>query len=211
MFQRFLLPYALFGSVALLSAPNLSTLPPQPVDLFSRAVVQLDGIPVSPLSFPATNEGFDEYLKACGVSAISAVSLTTPNHPRIASRLGYSHFLPERKWWPRGAALALLAQQLQTVAAEPVAVRNWWRPPKYNSHPAVAGAKYGDHPTANAVDLDYQTVAGRMRAERWLRALDKNAPWLELSLGLGPRTIHVGMGSPRGRREWHYAGWRSAS
>jgi hypothetical protein len=72
----------------------------------------------------------------------------------------------------------------------------------------VGGAKGGDHPDATALDLDYPSVAARMRAELFLRNLAKRHPWMELSLGLGPQTTHVGIGSPRGGREWHYAGWR---
>jgi hypothetical protein len=60
------------------------------------------------------------------------------------------------------------------------------------------------------VDLDYPSVSARIKAERFLRQLDRKAPWLHLSLGLGERTTHVGIGSPKGRREWHYAGWTRA-
>jgi len=34
---------------------------------------------------------------------------------------------------------------------------------------------------------------------------------MRLSLGLGTQTTHVGIDSPRGHREWHYAGWRPAA
>jgi hypothetical protein len=162
---------------------------------------------VKPAAYPETVSGFQAYLSDCGVRSISAADLTHPNHPRIAARLGYRDFLPPRDWWPRGTALALLAQNISSSAG-PVRVRNWWRPASYNS--GVGGAKGGDHPTANAVDLDYQRPSDRMRAERYLRDLDRRCPWMELSLGLGPQTTHVGIGSPRGRREWHYPGWRPA-
>jgi hypothetical protein len=152
--------------------------------------------------------GFQEYLAATGVRTVSAAELTRPNHPGVAARLGFDDFLPPQSWWQRGAALALLIQELRSVVHEPLYVRNWWRPASYNSDPAVGGARNGDHPTANAVDLDYASRAGRMRAERWLRALDRSTRWLQLSMGLGDRTTHVGIGSAKGRREWHYAGWR---
>jgi hypothetical protein len=60
------------------------------------------------------------------------------------------------------------------------------------------------------MDLDYQSVSDRMRAERFLRGLNSRFPWMHLSLGLGAETTHVGLGSPRGHREWHYAGWTPA-
>ena len=182
-----------------------------PSDVFSRAIEQFDGEVVDPAQYPTTLAGFQDYLTASGVSDVTADELTLPNHPGIAARIGFERFLPPKRWWPRGAALALLTERLRAIAREPVCLRNWWRPPAYNSNPAVGGAKYGDHPTANAVDLDYSSVADRMRAERWLRSLDRSASWLQLSLGLGAETTHVGIGSPRGHREWHYAGWRPAA
>jgi hypothetical protein len=156
-------------------------------------------------------DGFQDYLAASGVHAVSAAEMTRPNHPAIAERLGFHTFLPPQTWWRRGAALALLIQQLRAASGDTLYVRNWWRPAAYNADPAVGGARNGDHPTANAVDLDYASRAGRIRAERWLRSLDRTARWMQLSLGLGDRTTHVGIGSPKGRREWHYAGWRPAT
>jgi hypothetical protein len=153
-------------------------------------------------------DGFQAYLKDSGVTALSARDLTRPNHPEVAARLGFRNFLPPRTWWTRGAALALLTQHIQGLTRSPVHVRNWWRPPAYNSDRAVGGAEKGDHPTATAVDLDYGSSAERSRAELYLRALARRCPWLELSLGLGALTTHVGIGSPHGHREWHYAGWR---
>ena len=155
--------------------------------------------------------GFQDYLSKSGVSALSAAELTRPNHPDVASRLGFREFLPPQNWWVRGAALALLTQSINTRIGDVVRVRNWWRPAAYNADPAVGGAKDGDHPTANAVDLDYRLASQRVRAEAFLHDLAKRCPWMQLSLGLGPQTTHVGIGSPRGHREWHYAGWRPAT
>ena len=165
---------------------------------------------VDPNRYPETVAGFQAFLTASAVKAISAADLTTPNHPDVAARHGFPAFLPQRSWWPRGAALALLAQNIGERIRVAVHVRNWWRPPAYNADPVVGGAKNGDHPTANAVDLDYPSVAARMAAEIYLRALNRAAPWMQLSLGLGPQTTHVGIDAPRGHREWHYAGWRPA-
>jgi hypothetical protein len=174
-------------------------------------VILFGGRPVSPANYADTVEGFEAYLRAVGVQRISAAELTHPYHPEIAVRLGFPNFLPPRDWWPRGAALALLSERLSDVSGGPVVIRNWWRPPAYNADPAVGGARNGDHPTANAFDLDYPSVGARAGAERYLRALGRRAPWLNLSLGLGANTTHVGIGSPRGHREWHYAGWTPAS
>jgi hypothetical protein len=177
------------------------------VDVYSQAIQQLGGVPVSVASYPRTVAGFAAYLKASGVSGVSAQELTTPNHPEVAARLGFQTFLPPQEWWPRGACLGLLAQAIRTKTVGPVHLRNWWRPAAYNVDPRVGGAKNGDHPTANALDLDYASVADRMHAETFLRDLHARFPWMGLSLGLGAQTTHVGIGSPRGHREWHYAGY----
>jgi hypothetical protein len=180
------------------------------LDVYTRSIQQLGGSLTDPAAFPENLEGFEEYLRATGVTAISAAEMTRPNHPGVAARLGFRDFLPPRAWWPRGAALALLAQKIQHATGTSLRVRNWWRPSAYNTDPAVGGAKNGDHPTASALDLDYPSVGGRMQAERFLRGLERQAPWMQLSFGFGPQTTHVGLASPRGHREWHYAGWKPA-
>lgn len=190
--------------------PSRSALPRTPFASpggFDRAIRFFGGNTIDPRAFSSTVEGFQQYLTAVGVRGISAAGLTRPNHPEVAARHGFHGFLPPQNWWPRGAALALLTERLEKVAGEAVTIRNWWRPSAYNTDPAVAGAKNGDHPTANAFDLDYSSATARAKAEEALRSLRTGAPWLQLSLGLGARTTHVGMLSARGSREWHYPGW----
>ncbi len=166
---------------------------------------------VSANEYPATIAGFEAYLKDSGVHKVTAAELTQPNHPEVAVKYGFRDFLPQQDWWPRGAALALVIEAIDHFTSSMVHVRNWWRPRPYNDDRAIGGAKNGDHPTANAVDLDYQSVSDRMRAERFLRGLSDRFPWMRISLGLGAETTHVGIDSPRGRREWHYAGWSPAT
>ena len=177
-------------------------------EVYARAIGVLGGRVVNAWSYPDTAAGFQSYLSDTGISAVSAAEMTRPNHPGIAARLGFRDFLPPQKWWSRGAALALLTQAVDKRIGDVAHLRNWWRPAAYNADPVVAGAKNGDHPTACAIDLDYRLVSQRMRAESFLRELDKRYAWMQLSLGLGALTTHIGMGSPRGHREWHYAGWR---
>ena len=179
-------------------------------DFYSRAISSLHGTPADPNAFPHTLAGFSKYLQCSGVRTVTAADLTQPNHPEVAARLGFHEFLPDREWWPRGAALALMVEKIRAITGEQVRVRNWWRPQAYNLDPKVGGAQNGDHPTANAVDLDFLSREARVKAEAWLRMLDRTQNWLGLSLGLGDRTTHVGIGSTKGRREWHYAGWRQS-
>lgn len=180
---------------------------PAATDVYARSIQELGGAVQNPMIYPETVAGFADFLAASGVKTVTAADLTRPNHPAIAARLGFQNFLPPRAWWPRGAALALLTQSLSKVTNAAVRVRNWWRPDAYNRDSGVGGAKDGDHPTANAVDLDYSSTGARAKAELFLRALAQRCPWMQLSLGLGPQSTHIGIGSPRGHREWHYAGW----
>jgi hypothetical protein len=192
------------------AAPSRFTPKPSGSDTYARSIREFGGSIVDPLTYPETTAGFQSYLQDTGVTSVSALELILPNHPEVAARLGFQYFLPPRNWWSRGAALALLTQGIEGRTDSSVHIRNWWRPAAYNSDPAVGGAKDGDHPSATAVDLDYSTTSNRMQAELFLRALQKRCPWLQLSLGLGALTTHVGIGSPHGHREWHYAGWRPA-
>lgn len=173
-----------------------------------RAIRHFDGHVVDPARYPHTQDGFQRYLTDSGVKAFSAVELTRPHHPDVARQFGYTNFLPSQAWWPRGAALALLAEKLRAEAGTPVTVRNWWRPAEYNRHPRVGGARSSDHLTAHSLDLDYPTAAAQRRAEKYLLALDEKEPWLALSLGLGARTTHIGLQSPAGHRTWFYGGHR---
>ena len=191
-------------------ACHAATLAPASPDVYVKSIQALGGNVVNPMNYPQTVEGFQAYLQQSGVKAVTAQEMTRPNHPEVAARHGFTNFLPQRDWWPRGAALALLTQKIDVVAQASAHLRNWWRPAAYNTDPAVKGAKSGDHPTANAVDLDYDNAGVRMKAEAFLRSLAAQNPWMQLSLGLGAETTHVGIGSPRGHREWHYAGWQPA-
>lgn len=202
-----LLALGIVGAFGCHAAPN----PSVESDTYARSIREFGGCIVNSMAYPETIAGFQAYLTASGVRAVSASELILPNHPEVAARLGFRDFLPPRTWWSRGAALALLTQGIGAQTHTLVRIRNWWRPAAYNSDPAVGGAKAGDHQTASAVDLDYRTISERMQAELFLRALEKRCPWLQLSLGLGALTTHVGIGSPRGHREWHYAGWRPAA
>lgn len=174
---------------------------------WEAAIQIIGGRVVDPQSFPFTQAGFQSYLDATGVKHFSAKEMTTPNHIGLAHRTGFSIFLPPYKWWPRGAALAKLADMLRDLVNRPVRMRNWWRPEKYNK--LVGGAKSSDHILAEGVDLDYGTREGRRKAEKFLKDFREQNPWLGMSLGLGARTTHVGLLTKRGKRTWTYKSYRS--
>lgn len=171
-------------------------------ELVRRAVSFLGGADLDPAEYPMTVDGFAHYLKDQGIEHFEAGEFLEPHRPDTASALGYSVFLPPHDWWPRGAALGLLADRLRELVNEPVVLRNWWRPRPYNAE--VASARQSDHITAHALDLDFPTSNKRREAQSELERLRDEEPWLEVSLGTGGNTIHKGLLSYRKQRSWTY-------
>lgn len=182
------------------------------------------GNDVDPLQFPETQEGFQQYLDAVGVTHFAAWEYVVPNNETVAANCGYTILLPERSWWRKGAALGLLADQLRALVNEPVTLRNWWRPPCYNE--GVGGAPSGDHPDGDALDLDFRSNRSRADAQRylcetfWLQDIvapediapgSNLNPRLNMSVGLGGVTIHLGLLSRNGRRYWQYSSYTNES
>lgn len=172
--------------------------------LLQRAIREFGGTLVDPQDYALTEADFQRYLQDTGIDHFSAREMLTPHHENVAQGLGYTLFLPPHAWWRKGAALALLSDELRKLLGEPVIMRNWWRPRPYNAHPTVGGAETSDHITATGVDLDYRSANSRRTAERRLRQLYEDAEWLQMSLGLGNQTTHVGLFSPVRRRDWFY-------
>ncbi len=177
-------------------------------ELLQQAIVFFGGNEVDPTGYLMTENGFQSYLDDTGIQHFSAGEMLSPNQLEAANGLGYSLFLPPHVWWPRGATLALLADKLRNMVGEPVKMRNWWRPCSYNEDEKVGGASESDHITAHAVDLDYRSSDSRRTAERGLREMYEQETWLELSLGLGYQTTHVGILSPKGQRIWTYSSYQ---
>ena len=171
-----------------------------------RAIQQFGGRRASQVQkkYGATIAGLQQYLRESGVRRFTAEQLTRPHHQDVARQHGYESFVPKQEWWPRGAALALLAEELEKAIGERVTIRNWWRPERYNRDPRVKGAARSDHISAHAVDIDYRSRQSARRAQKWLEELARKREWLRLSLGFGPNTTHVGIDSPLGRRRWTY-------
>lgn len=172
-------------------------------ELADRAVSFLGGDgDLDPTDYPMTAGGFAQYLADQGIEHFDAGEFLEPHHPGTAAELGYALFLPPHDWWPRGVALGLLADRLRERVGEPVVLRNWWRPRPYNAE--VATARQSDHITAHALDLDFPNAQDRTVAQDELESLRQEAPWLEMSLGTGGNTIHIGVLSYRKQRSWTY-------
>lgn len=200
--------------------------PPTGVSVIDQSflIQHFGGTVTDPLQFPETQDGFQAYLDAVGVTHFAAWEYVVPNNPSVATGCGYTILLPERAMWPRAGALGLLADRLRQLVNEPVTLRNWWRPPCYNE--GVGGAPGGDHPDADALDLDFRSARSRADAQRflcetyWLRDIvapediapgSNLNPRLNMSIGLGGETIHLGLLSRNGRRYWQYSSYTNQS
>ncbi len=180
----------------------------------------LGGDPVDALAFGPDPDSLQFYLDAVGVQYVSAAEIITPNNMGAALDCGLMILLPPQDQWEKIAALALFTDQLRELLGEPIIVRNWWRPPCYNA--AVGGAPDGDHPDADAVDLDFTSRTSRSIAQAFLceqywaqdivgpREIAPGSdldPRLNMSVGLGAVTIHLGVLSAGGRRSWKYSSY----
>lgn len=195
---------------------------PDYVDAIDHAflIAHFGGTVVDAFEYSDDLAGFQLYLDDVGVQYFSANEITSPNNPSAAHQCGYDILLPEQAGWERIGALALLSDQLRALVDEPVFMRNWWRPPCYNN--LVGGAAGGDHPDADAVDLDFSSATSRAAAQAFLCenywsqdivAPEEIAPGtdldprLNLSVGMGGATLHVGLLSANGRRFWFYGSY----
>lgn len=175
------------------------------------------GTVVDALAYPDDLAGFQMYLDGVGVQHTTAAEVAEPYNQTAATNCGYSILLPPRDQWEKAAALGLFTDVLTELTGEPIFMRNWWRPPCYNE--AVGGAPTGDHPDADAVDLDFLSSTSRAIAQQWLCTSYWNEdivgpeeiapganldPRLNMSVGLGGVTIHLGVLSAGGRRHWYY-------
>ena len=180
-------------------------------------IAHFGGTVVDAFAYSDDLAGFQMYLDDVGVQYTSAAEIAEPYNVSAATMCGYSILLPSRDQWEKAAALGLFTDVLTELVGEPIFMRNWWRPPCYND--AVGGAPGGDHPDADAVDLDFASATSRSIAQEFLCTMYWNEdivgpeeiapganldPRLNMSVGLGGVTIHLGVLSAGGRRFWYY-------
>lgn len=166
----------------------------QPQGLWFRAVEVLGGRTVSPDPYAQSTDGLTGYLVASRATYFTAHQLTAPGNPGIAQGLGYTEnglprLLPPKRWWPKLAALSLLAQNVSQGAADKPEVRNVWRPEDYNQR--VEGEDDSAHIRSEAIDLDFDSTADRRHAEGRAQYLQRTQRWLQVGMGVGSRTLHL--------------------
>jgi hypothetical protein len=202
------IPYIGLNDNTIVQIPHAERFANEPMADREYAITRLGGVVVDPTLYPLTVAGFQAYLKDSSVNTewASARELTTPNHPNIAAKYGYTVFLPPHVWWPKGAALALMQNRMREHLGKPIVIYNWWRPTEYNTDPVVGGAPRGDHPDADAVDLGFKSHADKNKALEIPQSLYSSEPELALTIGTySSPSLHIGIQSDKGRRKYYNA------
>lgn len=174
------------------------------MDKLRAVLVVLGGKDLDPFCYgPSSPESLQQFIEDQGIEWFSAKEVYTPHRKALAKKLGFKNLLPPLEYYVRLACLLHLADGCRQFARSRIYLRNYWRPEPYNT--AVKGSKGSDHVEGFAVDLDYATAGACKRAiDNVLMPLYNSSVHLGLSLGLGKRTTHVGIGSPAGHRIWYY-------
>lgn len=152
---------------------------------------------------PGDRDDFAQFMEDWKIQHFSVREVVTPHHREKARRLGYTEFVPPMHLWAWALLVLSASDRVRDHVGRPVVMRNLYRPMPYNEAVAESGIR-SDHPNAAGADLDLRSVDDRRDAETLLRSLAAAHPELEMSLGLGAQTIHLGILSPEGHRQWFY-------
>lgn len=152
---------------------------------------------------PGTRDDFAQYLDDHDIEFFSVAEIVTPHHPSKAHQAGFEELVPPLHLWPWSLLVLRLGDEMRSAVGHPVALRNLYRPMSYNQLVASSGIM-SDHPNACAGDFDFHSEDARRTAESVIRGRAASDPSLEVSLGMGARTLHVGVMSPIGARHWFY-------
>jgi len=145
---------------------------------------------------------FAGWVGTLGLQYFDADEAAAPNHRDIAGGLGWQYLVPPTYLWPWVGLVLRVSDIVRESVGRSVRLRNLWRPTDYNA--AVRGSAKGDHPDACGADLDFSSSEDQRVAEGVLRSLYPLND-LQLSVGLGSRSLHVGVLSHRKRRRWFYS------
>lgn len=186
-------------------------------DKLDDFIIELKGKVVPSDSYDDTTVGLQNYLDDSGVAKyFKAKEMVRPNNIAAAKACGLKELLPSQCRWKSAAAQGLMAIKLRGIINEGrskeygLNLRNWWRPTCYNSQ--VGGAERSDHIQARGFDLDFKTPQDRAKAQKFLCDMYKEHGEMNLQVGIGCVTLHVGIGSPKrspryprdGSRFWTY-------
>jgi hypothetical protein len=174
------------------------------------AVVQdLAGNCIPRSNYPDTLAGYQDWLAVHGVRRFTAAELCRPAYPELVLaadlpagwRRQASLLVPPVEWQPRQLVLCLVLDWLRSGLSQPIRLKHAWRPSRYNA--AVKGAKASDHLTAHAVDAVFADQRAMLRALELAAWLYRQRFELQLAIGVGAQTLHIG--AMRAHRAWHYS------
>lgn len=149
---------------------------------------------------------FGDYLRDNGTVHFSEGEVVTAHHRDKARQAGFADLTPPSHLWPWALLVLKLGDAMRNAVGVPVTLRNLYRPMSYNRLVATSGIT-SDHPNSAAGDFDFSAAGQRRTAEDVIRGLAAEHPELEVSMGLGQQTLHVGCLSPKGSRSWFYDGY----
>lgn len=148
-------------------------------------------------------EDLERYLNDHGIQFFSTREVVTPHHEDKAAEAGFSELVPPLHLWPWTLIVLRIGDIMREEVGRAVRLRNVYRPMSYNRLVASSGID-SDHPNACSGDFDFSSQDDRRTAEQVVRDLSSAHPELEISLGMGARSLHVGALSPKGKRSWFY-------
>jgi hypothetical protein len=152
---------------------------------------------------PGARADLETYMQDHGVSFFSVREVVEPHDQNKAREAGFGDLVPPLHLWPWAILVLKVGDRVRGHVGKPVVLRNLYRPMSYNRLVAKSGIR-SHHPNAAAGDFDFPTADDRRDAEHLIRSLSADHPELEMSLGLGERSLHVGILSPNGHRHWFY-------
>lgn len=173
------------------------------LDTYDKIIKKFNKNSVTPLDFQPSEDGLQRFLDEVGIKHFSAKEMTTPNSEEGAQNCGVNELLPPQCAWKNGAAILSILDKIREEIKGPIALRNWWRPSCYNA--LVGGAKESDHLLSKAFDFDFQSSKERAIAQKIIceELWKKNE---NIQIGIGCTSLHIGLGSPKGKRFWTYPG-----
>ena len=152
---------------------------------------------------PWDRESYQRYLTDNFVQFFSVEEVIRPHHKRKAAKAGFTELIPPPHLWPWSLLILRIGDVMREEIDAPIKLRNLYRPQSYNELVANSDID-SDHPNACSCDFDFNTQKHRRKAEKVIRDLSKNHPEMKLSMGMGGRSLHVGVLSPKGHRSWFY-------
>ncbi len=156
---------------------------------------------------PGSRDDFENYLFDFGIEFFTIDEVVTPHKKSKAKQAGFTELVPPLHLWPWSLLVLRVGDLMRDHVGNSIRIRNLYRPMSYNRLVATSGIK-SDHPNACSGDFDFSSTDDRRAAEQLVRELSRDHPGLEISLGLGGKTLHVGIMSPKGKRHWFYKSYK---